>query len=74
MLLLLAGKPVWLVIAYAVAGAFFMPLLAGLLLYMNNRHDWLGHMKSGLASNLVLLLAVLVFGLLLYAEIGKQLG
>jgi Mn2+/Fe2+ NRAMP family transporter len=74
MLLLLAGKPVWLVIAYAVAGAFFMPLLAGLLLYMNNRRGWLGSMKNGPAANLVLLLAVLVFGLLLYTEIGKQLG
>jgi Mn2+/Fe2+ NRAMP family transporter len=74
MLLLLAGKPVWLVIAYAVAGAFFMPLLAGLLLYMNNRRDWLGRLKNGLATNLILLLSVLVFGLLLYTEIGKQLG
>jgi Mn2+/Fe2+ NRAMP family transporter len=73
MLLLLAGKPVWLVIAYAVAGAFFMPLLAGLLLYMNNRRDWLGRLKNGPAANLVLLVAVLVFGLLLYTEIGKQL-
>jgi Mn2+/Fe2+ NRAMP family transporter len=74
MLLLLAGKPVWLVIAYAVAGAFFMPLLAALLLYMNNRRDWLGGMKNGMATNFILLLSVLVFGLLLYTEIGKQLG
>ncbi len=74
MLLLLAGKPVWLVIAYAVAGAFFMPLLAALLLYMNNRRDWLGRLKNGAASNCMLLLSVLVFGLLLYTEIAKQLG
>ena len=74
MLLLLAGKPVWLVIAYAVAGAFFMPLLAALLLYMNNRRDWLGGMKNGMATNFILLLSVLVFGLLLYTEIVKQLG
>ena len=74
MLLLLAGKPVWLVIAYAVAGAFFMPLLAGLLLYMNNRREWLGRLKNGPATNLVLLVSVLVFGLLLYTEISKQLG
>jgi Mn2+/Fe2+ NRAMP family transporter len=74
MLLLLAGKPVWLVIAYAVAGAFFMPLLAALLLYMNNRRDWLGQQKNGAATNLILLLSLLVFGLLLYTEISKQLG
>jgi Mn2+/Fe2+ NRAMP family transporter len=74
MLLLLAGKPVWLVIAYAVAGAFFMPLLAALLLYMNNRRDWLDGMENGTATNFILLLSVLVFGLLLYTEISKQLG
>jgi len=74
MLLLLAGKPVWLVIVYAVAGAFFMPLLAALLLYMNNRRDWLGRLKNGTATNLVLLLSLLVFGLLFYTEISKQLN
>jgi len=74
MLLLLAGKPVWLVIAYAVAGAFFMPLLAALLLYMNNRRDWLGQLKNGTATNAILLLSLLVFGLLLHTEISKQLG
>ena len=74
MLLLLSGKPVWLVIAYAVAGAFFMPLLAALLLYMNNRRDWLGQLKNGVATNLILLLSLLVFGLLLYTEISKQLS
>jgi Mn2+/Fe2+ NRAMP family transporter len=73
MLLLLAGKPIWLVIAYAVTGAFFMPLLAALLLYMNNRRDWLDKLKNGALTNIVLLLSVLVFGLLLYTEIAKQL-
>jgi Mn2+/Fe2+ NRAMP family transporter len=73
MLLLLAGKPVWLVIVYAVAGAFFMPLLAALLLYMNNRRDWIGSLKNGPTTNFVLLVSVLVFGLLLYTEIVKRL-
>jgi len=41
---------------------------------MNNRHDWLGGMKNGMATNFILLLSVLVFGLLLYTEISKQLG
>jgi Mn2+/Fe2+ NRAMP family transporter len=74
MLLLLAGKPVWLVIIYAVAGAFFMPLLAALLLIMNNRRAWLGKMKNGLATNLVLLASVLLFGFLLYTEIVKYIN
>jgi len=45
-----------------------------LLLYMNNRRDWLGGMKTATATNFILLLSVLVFGLLLYTEIAKQLG
>jgi Mn2+/Fe2+ NRAMP family transporter len=71
MLLLLAGKPVWVVVVYAVAGAFFMPLLAGLLLYMNNRRAWVGEMRNGAFSNVVLLASVVVFGLLLYNEVVR---
>jgi Mn2+/Fe2+ NRAMP family transporter len=74
MLLLLINKPVWLVIMYAVAGAFFMPLLALLLLIMNNRRDWLGDLKNGWAANTVLLASLLVFGLLLYTEIERLFG
>ena len=71
MLLLLAGEPVWLIIIYAVAGAFFMPLLAGLLLYMNNHRAWIGEMKNGALTNLVLLASILVFGLLLYDKLTE---
>jgi len=74
MLLLLAGKPVWLVIMYAVAGAFFMPLLCVLLLLLNNRRSLLGDLKNGLLTNLVLLGSVVLFGLLLYMEVVKHLG
>jgi len=71
MLLLLAGEPFWLIIGYAVAGAFFMPLLAGLLLYMNNHRAWIGEMRNGALTNLVLLTSVLVFGLLLYVKLTE---
>ena len=74
MLLLLIGKPVWLIITYAVAGAFFMPLLALLLLLMNNRSAWLGDLKNGWFTNLLLLLSVLVFGLLTYTELSRLFG
>jgi Mn2+/Fe2+ NRAMP family transporter len=73
MLLLQVGKPVWLVISYAVAGAFFMPLLAALLLYMNNRRAWLGELRNGVTTNLVLLSSGLVFAILLYQEISNYL-
>ncbi len=61
MVLLLFGKPVWLVMAYAVAGAFFMPFLAGLLLYMNSRKAWLNECKNGRGTNILLTLSLLVF-------------
>ena len=73
MLLLLFVRPVWMVIIYAVAGAFFMPLLAVLLLYMNNRRSWVNRFRNGLLSNGVLIFSVIVFGLLLVSEIGKYL-
>ena len=50
MLLLLVNQPVWLVIIYAVAGAFFMPLLALLLLLMNNRRSWVGELRNGMGN------------------------
>ncbi len=61
MVLLLLGKPVWLIVAYAVAGAFFMPFLAGLLLYMNSRRGWLNEFRNGRATNTLLTLSLLVF-------------
>ncbi|NNJ94903.1 MAG: Nramp family divalent metal transporter, partial [Halobacteria archaeon] len=74
MALLLAGKPVWLVIIYAVAGAFFMPLLGIILLFLNNRRQWLGDLRNGIVSNLLLLSSVLVFVLVMYDKIVKQFG
>lgn len=73
MLLLLADKPVWLVIMYAVAGAFFMPLLGMVLLYLNNRREWLGEMRNGWLMNALLVVAVLLFGLLLANKLAQYL-
>jgi len=74
MLLLLVNQPVWLVVIYAVAGAFFMPLLALLLLVMNNRRAWVGDLKNGRVTNLVLVSSLLVFALLMYTELGRLAG
>jgi hypothetical protein len=65
---------VWLIIIYAVAGAFFMPLLGIVLLYLNNRRAWLGELKNGPMTNLALLASVLVFGLLLYYKLVQYVG
>lgn len=67
MLLLLLGRPVWIVVLYAVTGAFFMPLLAGLLLYLNGLRR-LGSERNGWRMQLALVLCLLLFGFLLLQE------
>lgn len=69
MLLLMLDRPVWVVVMYAVAGAFFMPLLAGLLLYMNSRRQWLDVHANRLWSRLGLVSCLLLFGYLLVDEL-----
>lgn len=67
LLLLQFGKPVWLVLVYSVAGAFFMPFLALTLLYLNNRY--LGDdARNGSAGNLLLLTGLLLFVVVALAE------
>ena len=70
MILLWAGKPVWVVLIYAVAGATFMPLLAGLLLYMNGLRDWLGPLRNRWPGNIALLAALGLFALLFIKTIA----
>ena len=67
LLLPLFGRPAWIGLAYSVAGAFFMPFLAALLLYMNNKSTWVGAFKNNWLSNLLLVLSLLLF-LLLFLE------
>lgn len=74
MVLLATGKPVWLVVAYAVVGAMFMPLLAALLLYMNNRTGWMREYTNGWKSNAALLLALGLFVTLLVNKLTKLLS
>jgi Mn2+/Fe2+ NRAMP family transporter len=69
MILLWTGKPVWVVLIYSVTGAAFMPLLAGLLLYMNGVRDWLGPLRNRWPANLVLLVALALFAALFVQEL-----
>ncbi|GAB3376836.1 Nramp family divalent metal transporter [Spongiibacter taiwanensis] len=67
LLLLQFGKPVWLVLVYSVAGAFFMPFLALTLLYLNNRY-LSGGGRNSIASNVLLLAGLLLFVVVALAE------
>jgi len=71
--MLLLGKPVWIIILYSVAGAFFMPFLAMTLLYMTNNRKWMGGLKSKGLSNVFLSIALIVFILLLAKKMSSYL-
>ncbi len=66
-------RPLTIVILYAVAGAFFMPFLAATLLIMNNRASWVGEMKNGLATNIILVCSLILFALLFGFEVAQRL-
>jgi len=73
MILLALGKPVWIVVIYSVAGAFFMPFLAALLIYMNNRRDWMKTFSNGYLMNALLLVSILLFSYLLIEKTLRYL-
>jgi Mn2+/Fe2+ NRAMP family transporter len=56
-----------------VAGAFFMPFLAGTLLYLNNRRTWVQTLRNGWWMNGLLVAALLFFGYLCINEIMTRL-
>ena len=50
-------------LTYAVLGAVFMPFLAGTLLYLNNRSDWIGtRHRTRWLGNTLLALTLVFFG------------
>lgn len=61
LLLLVYKKPDWIGVAYALSGAFFMPFLAVLILYLNNHSAWVGKFRNRWRSNLLLVLCLLLF-------------
>ena len=67
-------RPIEVVILYAVAGAFFMPFLATLLLIMNNRRTWVGEMRNGIVTNIALVCSLILFGLLFGFEVIQRFG
>jgi Mn2+/Fe2+ NRAMP family transporter len=74
MLLLVLHRPVWLVIAYAIVGALFMPFLAATLLALNGRRRELGRLANGPAAWLALALCLVLFAFLAVAELAHGGG
>ena len=70
MILLYIDRPVMVIVVYAIAGALFMPFLAGTLLYLNNKQECMHGMKNGRLTNGLLLFALVVFGYLCWNSIA----
>jgi Mn2+/Fe2+ NRAMP family transporter len=69
LVLLFAEKPVAMVVLFTVIGAFFMPFLAALLLYLNNRRDWIGPLCNDATRNVALAVALALFGWIAVTEL-----
>ncbi len=74
LVLLFAEKPVAVVVLFTVIGAFFMPFLAAVLLYLNNRRDWVKTLRNGALQNTVLIICLLLFGWVAATEIASAFG
>jgi Mn2+/Fe2+ NRAMP family transporter len=69
LVLLFAERPVGMVVLFTVIGAFFMPFLAALLLYLNNRPELPAALRNGLGRNAALVVALALFGWVALTEI-----
>jgi Mn2+/Fe2+ NRAMP family transporter len=66
-------RPLLVVVLYAIAGAFFMPLLGATLLLLNNGKERVGRLLNPWTINVGLAACVFVFGLLLLLEVKNRL-
>lgn len=73
MAILFMGRPIWIIILYAITGAFFMPFLAASLLFLNNKLKWLKSHTNSKLTNGLLILSLVLFLYLLMEEISKQI-
>ena len=74
MVMLFLGKPVWLILAYGVLGAFFMPFLAVTLLWLLNTDRTPVEWRNKLHSNVLMVLCALAFVALCVNEVRKAVA
>jgi Mn2+/Fe2+ NRAMP family transporter len=73
MAMLFLGKPVWLILAYGVLGAFFMPFLAITLLWLLNTDRTPKEWRNKMHSNVLMVLCALAFIALCVNEVRKAI-
>lgn len=74
MVMLFLGKPVWLILAYGVLGAFFMPFLAITLLWLLNTDRTPVEWRNKLHSNVLMAIIALAFIALSANEVRKAIA
>ncbi|HSU02826.1 MAG TPA: Nramp family divalent metal transporter [Nocardioides sp.] len=74
MAMLFLGKPVWLILAYGVLGAFFMPFLAVTLLWLLNTDRTPAEWRNKLHSNVLMAIIALAFLALCVNEVRKAIA
>ena len=74
MIMLFLGKPVWLILAYGVLGAFFMPFLAVTLLWILNSDRVPREWRNKVWSNVAMVLCALTFAALAVNEVRKAVA
>ena len=72
LVLQLFDRPLLIVVLYAIAGAFFMPLLASTLLVLNTRKQWVGELTNPRWINFGLISTLLLFGTLFIVELKNR--
>lgn len=73
MVMMFLGRPIYLILAYGVLGAFFMPFLAVTLLWILNTDRVPRQWRNRLGSNVLMGLCALVFVALAVTELQKLL-
>ena len=73
MVMLFLGEPVWLILAYGVLGAFFMPFLAVTLLWLLNSDRTPREWRNKLHSNVLMVLCAAAFLALCVNEVRKAI-
>lgn len=74
MAMMFLGKPIWLILAYGVLGALFMPFLALTLLWLLNTDRVPRQWRNRWYSNLALVLCTGAFAALAVTELWKAVG
>ena len=70
---LMFGRPVWLIFGYTIVGALFFPFVISTLLWLNNSAQMSKSLRNGLAVNVVLGAALLLYAFLAYDGIREAL-